>query len=195
MVLKEQQVLTPEQYLSIERQAETRSEYFNGELFAMAGASREHNQICSNIVISLGTQLSEKPCNIYSSDMRVKIERHNKYTYPDIVISCDKEIFEDENRDVLLNPVVIIEILSDSTEAYDRGLKFFHYKFINSFVEYLLISQKICYVEKFERQENNIWLYSEFHHMEDIVRIKSIDCHISLKEIYRKVSLEEMQIT
>ena len=134
MVLQEQLAVTSEQYLRKERQAETRSEYFNGEVFAMAGASREHNQISSDIVISLGTQLAEKTCNIYSSDMRVKIERHNKYTYPDIVISCDKEFFEDENRDVLLNPVVIIEILSDSAEAYDRGLKFFHYKFINSFV-------------------------------------------------------------
>ena len=129
--------LTPGQYLAQERAAETKSEYFNGEIFAMAGASREHNQISSNIVASLSIQLQEKPCSIYSSDMKVRIDQANKYTYPDIVAACEPQRFEDGHTDVLLNPVVIIEILSDSTEAYDRGLKFFHYQRLESLREYL----------------------------------------------------------
>jgi Uma2 family endonuclease len=118
--------LTAEQYLSQERQSETKSEYFDGEIFAMAGASREHNQISANLIRVLGNELLEKPCSVYSSDIKVRIEKARKYTYPDLVVACQTECFEDEHRDVLLNPVVIVEILSDSTEAYDRGRKFLH---------------------------------------------------------------------
>lgn len=183
--------LTSEQYLAKEREAEFKSEYINGEIFAMAGASREHNQISSNIVISLGSQLLDKPCSVYSSDMKVKIAKANKYTYPDIVATCDPQHFEDDHTDVLLNPSVIIEILSDSTEAYDRGLKFFHYQRLESLREYLLVSQKFCHVEKYERQANNLWAYSEFHDVDDAVNINTLNCTLPLKEIYRKVELKE----
>ncbi|MCP5197385.1 MAG: Uma2 family endonuclease [Gammaproteobacteria bacterium] len=118
--------LTPEQYLYRERQSGVKSEYFDGEIFARAGASREHHQIAANLVRVLGTQLLERPCNVYSSDMKVHIDKARKYTYPDVVVACQPEQFEDAQRDVLLNPVVIIEILSDSTEADDRGHKFLH---------------------------------------------------------------------
>jgi Uma2 family endonuclease len=148
---------TPEQYLAQERLAEFKSEYCNGEIFAMSGASREHNQISSNIVASLAVQLQEKPCSVYSSDMKVRIAEANKYTYPDIVTACEPQQFEDEYTDVLLNPSIIIEIPSDSTEAYDRGLKFFHYQRLDSLREYLLVSQKSCHVEKYERQAENLW--------------------------------------
>jgi Uma2 family endonuclease len=183
--------LTADQYLAQERSAEFKSEFINGEIFAMAGASREHNQISSNIVASLSVQLQDKPCSAYSSDMKVKIDRANKYTYPDIVTACDPQRFEDEHSDVLLNPTVIMEILSDSTEAYDRGLKFFHYQRLDSLREYLLISQKSCHVEKYERQAENQWVYSEFHQLEDAVNIHTLNCILSLKDIYRKLELKE----
>ncbi len=150
--------LNPEQYLSQERQSETKNEYFNGEVFAMTGASREHNQIATNIVRVLGNQLLEKPCNVYSSDMKVKIEKARKYTYPDVVVACQPECLEDDKQDVLLNPVVIIEILSDSTEAYDRGQKFLHYQLLDSLTAYLLISQNTHRLEMFVRQkDNHLW--------------------------------------
>ena len=184
--------LTPEQYLAQERSAEFKSEYYHGEIYAMAGASREHNQISSNITASLATQLLEKPCSVYANDMKVWIDKAHKYTYPDVIVACDPQTFEDEHTDVLLNPRVIIEILSDSTESYDRGLKFFHYQRINSLYEYLLISQKFCHVEKYERQADNLWAYSEFHEMSDEVTINAVNCKVSLSEIYRKVSLTEI---
>ncbi|PZN72735.1 MAG: hypothetical protein DM484_23955 [Candidatus Methylumidiphilus alinenensis] len=183
--------LTPEEYLAQERSAEFKSEYYHGKIYAMSGASREHNQISSNITASLVVKLLDKPCSVYANDMKVWIDKAHKYTYPDLIVACDPQHFEDEHTDVLLNPSVIIEILSDSTETYDRGLKFFHYQRIDSLCEYLLISQKFCHVEKYERQANNLWVYSEFHEMNDEVTINAINCKILLSEIYRKVNLKE----
>jgi Uma2 family endonuclease len=188
MLAQKKLTITPEQYLIQEREAEFKSEYVDGEIFAMSGASRKHNEISSNIVINLGTQLFEKECSVYSSDMKVKASKVDAYTYPDIVVSCDSQEFEDENTDVLLNPIVIIEILSDSTEAYDRGLKFSNYQLIDSLCEYLLVSQKNCSIEKFEKQKGNLWTYSKFASMDDIVAIKSIECELCVKDVYRRVN-------
>ncbi|CAK0779526.1 Uma2 domain-containing protein [Gammaproteobacteria bacterium] len=190
MFTKQKILITPEQYINQERASHFKSEYLNGEIYAMAGSSREHNQIASNIVIELGGKLRNSPCSIYFSDMKVKIAAIKKYTYPDIIISCDQQLFEDNDNDILLNPIVIIEILSDSTEAYDRGLKFFHYRLIDSFKEYILVSQKFCQVEHFLRQENNQWIYSAFHTMTDNLMIHSFNCILSLQEIYRRVALQ-----
>ena len=191
MLLKEENKISPEEYLVSERKSEIRNEYFDGEIFAMAGASREHNQIASNIVRILGNQLLEKPCSVFSSDMKVKIKEIGKYTYPDIVVVCEKEEFENENKDVLLNPVVIIEILSDSTEAYDRGDKFAHYQRLNSFVEYILISQYFWRLEKFTRQDNGTWIYSKYETDGNVVKIEAVNCELPVSEIYRKVNLDK----
>ncbi len=177
------------EYLALERAASTKSEYFDGEIFAMAGASREHNQISTNTVRVLANQLLDKLCNVYASDMKVKIDKVKKYTYPDIVIACEQEKFEDEKKDILLNPIVIIEILSASTEAYGRGQKFFHYQFIASLVQYILISQSTFRVESFVRQRNGSWLYLEFHDISDLVELKAIECTLPIKEVYRKIDL------
>jgi Uma2 family endonuclease len=190
MELSTKLTITAQEYLLQERNADTKSEYLNGEVFAMAGASREHNQISSNIVRLLGNQLLTSNCSVYANDMKVRIASINKYTYPDILVSCDPEEFIDEKQDVLLNPLVIIEILSDSTEAYDRGKQFFHYQLINSLIEYILISQNDYGVEIFQRQNDNTWLYSVFHHPEDVVVVNSIGCSLVLKEIYRRVKIK-----
>jgi Uma2 family endonuclease len=182
-----QKLLTPEEYLARERKAEFKSEYFAGEMFAMAGASRQHNLIAANIIRTLGNQLLERPCNVYPSDMRVKINKINKYTYPDVVVACGEEQFEDEHGDTLLNPVLIIEILSDSTEAYDRGKKFEHYQSLDSLAEYLLISQDPSRVEHYVRQDDRTWTYTEFHQAEDVVHLPTIDCDLALKDVYAKV--------
>ena len=120
-------LLTEEEYLAAERQAEFRSEYFAGEMFAMTGATRQHNRIVTNLVARLDEQLREGPCNVYANDLRVKVESTGLYTYPDVIVTCGQEKFADDVFDILLNPLVIIEVLSDSTEAYDRGKKFEHY--------------------------------------------------------------------
>ncbi len=187
MQLLENNKISPEEYLTSERASDIKNEYFDGEIFAMAGASREHNQISSNIVRVLGNQLLEKQCGVFSSDMKVKIREINKYTYPDIVVVCGDEVYDDENNDILLNPIVIIEILSDSTEAYDRGDKFSHYQFISTFFDYILISQYLCKAEKFSRQKNDTWIYSKYNREEDIISIESVGCELPVSEIYRKV--------
>jgi Uma2 family endonuclease len=189
MQAQPEQHISPEEYLAGERQADIRHEYFAGEVFAMAGASREHNQISANIVRLLGNQLLEKPCSVFASDMKVKIRKKEKYTYPDIVVVCEKEEYEDEHQDVLLNPVVLMEILSDSTEAYDRGDKFSHYQAIPSCAEYILISQYTFKMERFSRQPNNSWLYTIYQDENDVLSVRAIDCALPLAEVYRKVQL------
>ena len=184
--------MTAAEYLAAERLSKVKHEFFKGRIVAMAGASRKHNQISSNLVRIIGNQLLDKPCSVYSSDMRVKNKEASKYSYPDVVVSCQDERFEDEEEDTLLNPLLILEILSDSTEAYDRGDKFFSYRQIKSFVEYILVSQKSCHVERFIRQPDNAWLYSEFNHVDDEFKLSSVDCNLCLREIYDKVKFEEV---
>ncbi|OQY56297.1 MAG: hypothetical protein B6245_18550 [Desulfobacteraceae bacterium 4572_88] len=191
MLSQKKSRITPEEYLASERESEIKNEYVDGEIFAMAGASRDHNKISTNIVRALGNQLLEKPCSIFSSDMKVKIREIRKYTYPDIVIVCGNEEYDDENNDILLNPTVIIEILSDSTEAYDRGDKFSHYQLISTFSEYILASQYLCKAEKFSRQKDETWIYSKYDRLEDIITIESVNCELPLSEIYRKVNFSE----
>jgi len=179
--------LTPADYLHMERSAEFRSEYLDGEIFAMAGASRSHNQITANLVRVLGNQLGGRSCTVFSSDMKVRVDRPRKFCYPDVVAVCGDARFEDDQEDVLLNPVLIIEVLSDSTEAYDRGLKFFHYQQIPSLMEYILVSQRSRLVERFIRQTDNGWHYFEFHEPDVGLNLVTIDCSLRLGDIYDKV--------
>jgi Uma2 family endonuclease len=181
-------LLTPEEYLAIERQADSRSEYFAGEMFAMVGASRTHNRIVTNLVINLGNQLRSGPCNIYSTDLRVRVPETGLYTYPDVIVTCGEEQFDDDFQDVLLNPILVIEVLSTSTEAYDRGKKFEHYQTIESLAEYVLVTQERPRVEKYVRQKDGQWPYSEFRLRSDSVDLVSIDCRLALEDIYLKVA-------
>jgi Uma2 family endonuclease len=179
-------LLTPEEYLAIERKAEVRSEYYAGEMFAMSGASREHNLIVANLTRRLMEQMDGQPCELYPVDMRVRIPATGLYTYPDVVV-CGEPQFEDDHVDTLLNPIVLIEVLSPSTEAYDRGKKFEHYQQIPSLVEYLLIAQEPCRVAQFVRQGAAQWLYSEAHQLENVLNLSSIGCALTLKDIYARL--------
>jgi Uma2 family endonuclease len=179
-------LVTPEEYLAAERKAETRSEYFAGEVFAMVGASKHHkrhNLIAANIIRVLGNQLLERACNVYPSDMRVKVSATGKYTYPDVVVACEPEL-----NDTLLNPVVIVEVLSASTEVYDRGKKFEQYQQIASLTEYILVAQEPYRIEQYVRQSDREWRYSEYHVAEDVIRISVTGCEIALKDVYAKVA-------
>jgi Uma2 family endonuclease len=190
MALQPQTWLSPEEYLAVQRQAACKSEYVAGEMFAMAGASRRHNLIVANIIRILGNQLLESPCNVYPSDMRLKIPRTGRYTYPDITVACAEEQFEDEHRDTLLNPVVIIEVWSESTEAYDRGKKFEDYQRLESLVEYILIAQDHYSVERYVRQDQRTWIYSVFQSREDMVALSTIGCQLVLQDVYAKIDMQ-----
>jgi Uma2 family endonuclease len=179
--------LTANDYLVWERQQETRHEYLEGHVFAMTGASRAHNMLCANILASLHGQLRGKPCEIYVNDMRVKVSETGMYTYPDLVAACGEPQFEDQAVDTLLNPVLIIEVLSDSTERYDRGAKFTHYRSVDSLKEYLLVSQNECRVEHYVRQPGNQWLLSEYEQIEDHIELNSLGSHLTLTEIYERI--------
>jgi Uma2 family endonuclease len=153
----------------------------------MAGASKQHNLIVANIIRVLGNQLLERDCNVYPSDMRVRIVKTGKYTYPDVTVVCGAEQFEDEHLDILLNPAVIIEVLSETTEAYDRGKKFENYQYIDSLCEYILVAQEPYRIERYIRQPDKTWTYSSFHEAEERVELSTIGCELSLKDVYTKV--------
>lgn len=190
-----QPTLSPQQYLEIERAAETRNEFFRGEMFAMAGASREHNLIATNIARRVSEQFDGRPCEVYQSDMRVKITATGLYTYPDVVTTCDAPEFEDDHIDTLLNPQVLFEVLSRSTEVYDRGKKFEHYQQLPSLTDYILVSQYSARVERFTRQSDDQWLLWSTSDMDDSLEIASIDCKIPLAEIYARINFQRDRLT
>ena len=181
--------ITPEEYLTIERKAEYKSEYVNGEMFAMAGASERHVLIVTNIVVELGGQLRRRPCTVYSTDLRLRVSPTGLYTYPDVVVVCGQARFADDQKDTLLNPTLIIEVLSDSTKDYDRGGKFQHYRTLASLTEYVLVSQETCHVERYVRQPENRWLLSETNEVKDTIHLSTIECDLVLAEVYDKVDL------
>ncbi len=177
---------TPEEYLALERQAEYKSEYINGEIYAMAGASKEHNWITLNLASEVRQQFKGKPCDVFSADMRVKVSATGMYTYPDVVAVCGGSTFDDNEIDTLTNPSVIVEVLSPSTEAHDRGDKFAHYRRLPSLQEYVLISQDKVRVEHYLRRGQE-WIFTELSEMEDTLHLASVDCSVGLREIYDKV--------
>ncbi len=184
--------LTSEQYLEIERKAEFKSEYYQGEMFAMAGAKEGHNLVVANLISELHQQLRPRPCRVYPSDMRVRISPSGLYTYPDVTVVCGEPQFVDQERDTLLNPNLIVEVLSPSTEAYDRGRKFKHYRSIESVSEYLLVASEQITAELFTRQPDGSWLLVEVSRLEDSLHLQSVGCRLTLADIYQKVELTEL---
>ncbi len=189
MSLPEPSLLTPEEYLDIERKSEIRSEYINGRMIAMSGASWRHSIVGGNLFRELSSQLRGRACEAHTNDLRVKVSPTGMYTYPDIVALCGKAELEDEHLDTLLNPAVIIEVLSDSTEAYDRGEKFAHYRRIDSLREYVLVSQNKIRIEHYRRDADR-WILSEVSGPDAVLHLESIDCHVAVSTIYEKVEFE-----
>lgn len=179
--------LTPEQYLEIERKAEFRSEYYQGEMFAMAGAKEAHNLIIWNLARDLGQQLRQRPCRAYLADMRVRVNATGLYTYPDVAAVCGEPQFLDDQRDTLLNPNLIVEVLSPSTELYDRVRKFEHYRSLESVSEYLLLSSERVSAELYTRQPDGRWLLTTVSRMEDSLDLQSVGAHLALADLYEKV--------
>jgi Uma2 family endonuclease len=181
---------TPEEYLEAERKAETKSEYLDGHIYARTGANRQHVLIAGNVVGELSSQLRNRPCEAYISDMKVRTPSSRFYAYPDVSVACGEVQFEDDETDVLLNPVVLIEVLSPSTEAYDRGRKFERYREIESLREYILIAQDRVSVAHYLRREGE-WAFKSYLDRNDRIALPSIDCAIPLSEIYLGLEFEE----
>jgi len=182
--------LTPEDYLKIERAAEYKSEYYGGEMFAMSGSRRAHCLIVGCIIGRFYAQLRHRPCEVYPSDMRVLVSATGLYTYPDVVVACEKPQFADGIMDTLVNPTLLVEVLSPSTEAYDRGRKFEQYRKIVSLRQYLLVSSDRVSVELSTRQASGQWLLSAAGEPDEEVDLDSIDCRLRVGDIYEKVEFE-----
>ena len=190
-----QTYLTPEEYITLERKAipdaETvRSEYINGEIINMPGASFPHNLITNNISGELRTRLKGSACAVFANDMRISIPTAKSYFYPDAGVVCEEPRFEDDVFDTLLNPIVIVEVLSPSTEAYDRGEKFAHYRQLTSLQEYILVAQDQIRVEHYRRQERQ-WIFTDFEKQDEILSLPSIQCELPLHEIYERVTFPD----
>ncbi|MCB1189732.1 MAG: Uma2 family endonuclease [Leptospiraceae bacterium] len=182
---------TETEYLDLEENSETKNEYFNGQIYAMAGASVKHITIASNLIMSLGFQLRKKNCVVFGSDMRVKISDTGLYTYPDISIACEDRKLTGDKTNTLLNPVVIVEVLSDSTERYDRGEKFAHYRQLSSLQEYVLVSQNSKKIEKFSRNSAGKWELTETTVEVPEIDLPMINCKLSIEEVYDKVDMDK----
>ncbi len=183
--------VTPGEYLDLERKSEIRSEYVAGRIFVKSGASRRHSLIAGNLFRELSSQMRGRACEARRSDMRVKVSPTGMYTYPDIVAVCGEPRFEDAHVDTLLNPMVIVEVLSESTEAYDRGEKFAHYRRLDTLREYVLVAQDKVRVEHYLR-EGEQWILSEISDPDSTLHLASIDCDVILAAIYDKVEFNPL---
>jgi Uma2 family endonuclease len=179
--------LTVEEYLSLERSAEGRNEYLKGEIFAMTGASIRHNLIAGNIFAGLKQKLKTTDCKAFVSDMRVGVPTAELYTYPDVVVICGEPKLQDDYLDTLLNPVLIVEVLSKSTASYDRATKFGYYRTIESLTEYVLVAQDERKVEQYVKQPDGRWLITDIVSAEARVELVSVGCTLTLKNIYEDI--------
>lgn len=181
---------TPAEYLALEEAAESKSEYWNGEIVAMSGARIDHQQIVSNITEFLGAKVRGR-CRIFPSEMKVWVKKRNKFFYPDLTIICDEPNFYKTRRDTIDNPRLIIEVLSKSTASFDRAEKFLSYQTLEALDEYVLVSQDKALVEQYIKREDGNWIYSATIGIEGSVEFPSVKTNLSLKEIYDLVEFEE----
>jgi len=183
-------LISSAEYLRMERLAQFMSEYHRGQVVAMSGASRIHNRIGTNLIYVLESQLRRGSCNVYSSELRVSVRGGESYLYPDIVVTCRREQFQDDRFDTLVNPILVIEILSASTEGYDRGAKFLDYQAVPSLREYVLITQSPRRFEIYRRQADGAWLYQSWAFSPPPLVLHSVDCTLSADDVYFKVDDE-----
>lgn len=187
LVYRERRLFTPEEYLAFEERSQTKSEYFQGEIYAMSGASVEHNQLLRNLTLELGTHCKDGPCQLFVADLRLHIEVHGLFTYPDLFAVCGPLARLDGRTDTLTNATLIVEVLSASTEAYDRGQKFLFYQDLPSFREYLLVSQERRQVQLHTLQRPGQWLSTQSTDGE--IELESVGARLSLSELYRGVQV------
>jgi Uma2 family endonuclease len=185
-----QPFLTPEQYLEIERAAEFRSEYYDGRMYAMARGTRNHQRLKDRLAFALNSRFRGGPCEAGTSDLRVRVSYNGLYTYPNVLVVCGESKLLDDHKDTLLNPVLIAEILSPSTERYDRIFKFSQYRQIEALQEYVIVSQSAPRVEIQRREADGAWSLTEFVGIDAVCRFTSVDCEVPLSELYANISFE-----
>jgi Uma2 family endonuclease len=180
-------VFTPEEYLALERPSEIRHEFLDGTVYAMAGESPTHSAICFNLNTAIGPQLRGTNCRGFSPNMKVRAGEAGLYAYPDLAVACGEAFFHDRHGDVLLNTVVIFEVLSRSTQTYDRGEKFERYKSIETLRDYVLVSQDRAHLEHHSRQPDGNWSHDELSGTDAALILDSIDCRVALADVYDRI--------
>ena len=190
MFERQKEYYTPEEYLALEETADYRSEYYRGEIFAMSGGSANHNRIARNVLTTLSIAFEDKPCEAFITDMRLLVKENGLYTYPDIMVVCGGLEFVEGRTDTLTNPIVIVEVLSQSTEGYDRGAKFELYRALETLQDYVLIDQAKVHVECFHKMKDGRWILTEFNELEATLQLEAVGVDISLSQIYRRVEWE-----
>ncbi len=197
MVAQSKPEFSPDQYLALEREASTKSEYLCGGIYAMTGGSPKHSEIASNIIMSIGPLLNCRQCHVYTRDLRIASANSTLITYPDVSIVCGEPAFHDSKKDVVTNPVVLVEVLSDSTEAYDRGKKFTYYRTIESLQDYILVSQKEPMIDLYSRETNGTWRIQSITGLEPeaAIDVPSIACRLLLSDVYDGVEFAPVQDT
>ncbi len=182
--------VTPEEYIAAEREADTKSEYMDVVVFAKTGTHINHIMIVSNLIMELVTQLRGRRCDVLANEMKVRLQESRKFFYPDITVLCDEPQFHDDQKDIIANPLLVIEVLSKSTEAFDRGAKFQAYQSLDSLKEYLLVSQDKAVIEQYVKQPDGKWLYAATISKESSLELPSIQCSLDLNAVYDKVDWE-----
>ncbi len=182
--------MTPEEYLAFEEQSSDRHEYYGGRVVALAGGNQAHSIICSHLNGLLHSHLRKRPCVIYTSDMKIRADRPRTYMYPDLTVVCGESQFEDATRRVLLNPVIMIKVLSESTEQYDRGKKFQFYRSIATVQEYVLVAQDAKHIDHYRRQSEHLWVLTSINGDDGMLELVTIECRLHLAEIYEKVPFD-----
>lgn len=183
-----------EEYAELEKSSEERLEYFDGNVWSMAGASDTHEDIVSNLITELKTKIRGRGCKVYGSNLRIKVPVYPPYRYPDVSAVCGERIFEDfYGLRVLVNPSLLVEVLSPSTQAFDVGLKFTYYKSIESFTEYLLVDQNEPRVVLYTKQNAEVWLHREYNSLRDVIYLSSLDCEMSVAEIYLDIEFPKVE--
>jgi Uma2 family endonuclease len=179
---------TPEAYLLFERESASRHEFLDGEIYQMAGESLSHSRVCMNLAREVGNKLKGKPCEALSPNMKVRTSSASLFAYPDLTIVCGEPLFHDTKKDVLVNPQVIFEVLSPSTENYDRTTKFQKYRMGNeTLTDYVLVSQDKIFIEHFTKQADGNWVYRSYGETDDILEFETIGCDLNLREIYDRI--------
>lgn len=192
MAFQLKQIYTIEEYLELEKRSEEKYEFWNGHVWSMSGASYAHNQIVMNLSIDLGSQLRDKGCSAYPADMRIKVPSYGPYRYPDLSALCgEPKLDKFGGFEMLINPRLIIEVLSDSTEAFDRGDNFSYYKSIESFTEYLLVAQHRPHISQFVKHGDGFWMNYEFNDLKDVIELRSVQCSVPLSTVYQNVEFPE----
>ncbi len=204
IILSEKTLISPknevnddprQQYLILEEKAQTKHEYFNGEIIEMAGATINHNRISGNIYAHLNFLLKDQKSEVFMSDVKIYIPEYNVYTYPDVMIIADKPIYQEKSNTTILNPLVIIEVLSLSIQDYDRGQKFKYYRSVESLQEYILINQYEYEIEQFAKNQQQKWVLTEYKNQAQPLKLESLSAQIPLKDIYHRVDFYQPKET